>query len=146
MSTGPSPYLMQFLGQMPLLIACLVGFVLALVYWNRVPGPARMTCLAVVLLVVASFGQTWAQQYVVQNRVTTGSSAMQISQTLSTIALIGAFIRAGAIGVLIAAVFMGRPQPGDSRGFQVMQSPPGAPGWPPAPPAPPQTPPSAPRV
>src|SRR5947208_3785678 len=89
MSTGPSPYLMQFLGLAPLLIACLIGFVLALVHWNRVPGPARMTCLAVVLLVVASFGQTWAQQYVIQNRIATGSSALQMSQTLSTIALIG---------------------------------------------------------
>src|SRR5437868_363495 len=115
MSTGPSPYLMQFLGQTPLLIACLVGFVLALVYWNRVPGPARMTCLAVVLLVVTSFGQTWAQQYVIQNRAAIGSSALQISQTLSTIGLIGSFLRAGAIGLLIAAVFMGRPQPTDPR-------------------------------
>jgi hypothetical protein len=138
MSTGLSLYLMQFLGQTPLLIACVIGFVLALVYWNRVPGPARMTCLAVVLLVVASFGQTWAQQFVVQNRIATGSPGVQVAQTLSTIALIGGFVRAGAIGMLIAAVFMGRPQPGDSRGFQVMQTPAGAPGWqPPAPPAPP---------
>jgi hypothetical protein len=123
MSTGPSQYLMQFLVQAPYFIACLIGFIPALVYWNRVPGPARMTCAAVVLLVVVSVGQTWAQQYVIQNRVATGSSGMQVAQTLSTIALIGGFIRAGAMGMLIAAVFMGRAQSTDQRGFHVMPPP-----------------------
>jgi hypothetical protein len=136
--------MMQFLTQTPLLVACLVGFVLALVYWGRVPGPARMTCAAVVLLVVASFGQTWAQQYVIENRAALRSSSLQISQTLSTIALIGGFLRAGAIGMLIAAVFMGRIAPADPRGFHVMPQGPGAPAWPP--PMPPQVPPPGPRV
>jgi hypothetical protein len=135
---------MQFLGQTPLLIACLVGFILAIAYWNRVPGAARMTCAAVVLLVVASFGQTWAQQYVIENRAAMRSSSLQISQTLSTLALIGGFLRAGAIGMLIAAVFMGRIAPANPWGFHVMPPGTGAPGWPP--PVPPtQIPPPGPR-
>src|SRR4051794_27801703 len=84
---------------------------------------------------------TWAQQYVIENSAATGSSGMQISQTLSLIGFIGGFIHAGAMGLLIAAVFMGRRGPTEHRGFQVM---PGAPGWPPAPP-PPQMPPLGPR-
>jgi hypothetical protein len=141
MSSGSSQTLMQYLGLAPYLIACLVGFILALVYWNRVPGPARMTCLAVVLMVVTLVGQMWAQQYVIENSAATGSSGMQISQTLSLIGFIGGIIHAGALGLLIAAVFMGRRAPTEHRGFQVM---PGAPGWPQAPP-PPQMPPLGPR-
>jgi hypothetical protein len=140
MNNGLSQFIAQLLTQAPLLIAFLVGLILALLNWNRVPGPARMTCLAVVLLVALTFEQIWVQEYVVRNSSSSGTTGMQIAQTLRVIALVNNSLRAGAYGLLIAAVFMGRVAPTDQRGFQVM---PGAPTWPPPPP---QMPPRGPRA
>lgn len=97
--------LMQLAGQSPVLLAYVSGMVLALVFWRRCPVPAALAFVASAMLFVTAIGLTWLQFYLIHRGVEAGWS---MQWWMSLIAIVGSMIRAGGIGLLIAAVFVGR--------------------------------------
>jgi hypothetical protein len=104
--------LVSFLGQLavqaPSLLAYLVGIILALVFWRRCPGPSLLTLLALALLLVTSLVQTFLLLYLFRARADFGWDEARVGWMLSASALVGSVIRAAALGLLLAAVFLGR--------------------------------------
>ncbi|RMF33497.1 MAG: hypothetical protein D6759_06865 [Chloroflexi bacterium] len=102
-------FLTQLGGQSPLLLAYLVGIVLALVFWRRYPRPCAFTLVAMGLLVLTLLGQTFLGAYfVVYRGAGVGWGAGRVGRVLMVNTLIGSLIRALAFGLLLAAVFVGR--------------------------------------
>jgi MFS family permease len=81
----------------PLLLAYLVGMVLALAFWRRCPRPSRLTLLGLGLRLVTALVGTFLALYL-----------LQAGKDLSTTQLIENVIAAAAFGLLLAAVFIGR--------------------------------------
>ncbi len=101
--------LMQLLGQTPVLLVYLLGPILALVFWRRCPVSSLLTLVASVLLLLLAVIQAFATQYlIIRARVELGWSSEEMSRVLSAVALVGNVLRALGLGLLLAAVFLGR--------------------------------------
>jgi hypothetical protein len=102
------PFLIQLLGQAPVLLAYLVGLVLALVFYQRCPRPALLTLIALALLLVTTLVQSFLFIYSVRARDDFGWNDEQFGWWLSATGLMGSVIRAAAFGLMLTAVFIGR--------------------------------------
>ena len=103
--------------QVPYLLVCFAGVGVAAVNLKRCRGPAALALGALVTMVVVSLGVSVAQAYLIGSMRTTGAGAGSISTMLSVVSGVGGFVRAAALGVLVAAVFVGRrPRPADDAG------------------------------
>ena len=103
-----SAVLSQLAVQAPVMIALAVGIILALVYLGRCPGPSVCALIACTVLLLSGVGLTLVQNYVIQNQARYGRTTMDVSRILMVVGIVGCVIRAGAYGLLLAAVFMGR--------------------------------------
>jgi hypothetical protein len=101
-------FLSQLLSQGPMLLAYLVGAILALVFWRRCPSPARLTLIATLLLLVVSLVQSFLVSFFVQARVDQGWSYEQVGLIMAVLGLVASLIRVTAFALLLTAVFMGR--------------------------------------
>jgi len=101
-------FLTQLAGQSPLLLAYLVGIVLALAFRPRYPRPCAFTLAAMGLLVLTLLGQTLLGAYVVYRGAGLTWEAGKVGRVLMVNTLAGSLIRALALGLLLAAVFVGR--------------------------------------
>jgi hypothetical protein len=110
MTSIMSNVLAQLFGQAPLLLVYVVGMVVALSYWPRYPGPARMTLIATAALLAVSVGQAVLVQYVIQSNAS-GLGSPRLAGMMSIVAIISSLIRAAATGLILAAVFTGRTAP-----------------------------------
>src|SRR3954452_6165100 len=99
---------MQLTTQLPLLLAYVTGMILALVFWRRSPGPSLLTLLATVLLLVIAVLQAFLFFYSVRARHDLGWSDERFGWMSGGNNLVGSVLRAGACGLLLIAVFMGR--------------------------------------
>lgn len=97
--------LTQLAGQAPVLLAYLVGVILALVFWQRSPVPALLTLIAMVLFLMTTLVQSVLVHYLVR---VSADSGMTLGWMLSANAVIGSVLRAMAVGLMLAAVFTGR--------------------------------------
>jgi hypothetical protein len=102
------PFLTQLAGQAPVLLAYLVGMILALVFWRRSPGPCVLTLVATGLLLGTTLVQSFLFLYLIRAREDFGWTEERYRWMLSANALVGSVIRAVAFGLLLAAVFVGR--------------------------------------
>jgi hypothetical protein len=100
--------LAQWASLSPLLIAYLVGILLALVYRRRCPVPALLTVLAMGLLLVTTVLQTALSQYVILTRAPQGWSNVSVRWMFIALGTAGNLLRALAMGLLLAAVFVRR--------------------------------------
>ena len=109
MSTGSvlDQMLAQLLAQSPMLVVYLIGLVMALAFWGRHPGPCLLTFLSMGLLLLTSVGVTYVQVEWVRGQALRGS-AVTLGERLRLLAIVASFVRAGATGLLIWAVFSGR--------------------------------------
>jgi hypothetical protein len=98
----------QLVSQAPVLIALFVGIILAIVYLGRCPGPSVCALIACTVLLLTGVGLTLAQSFLIQSQAAEGRSHADMARILSVLAIGGAAVRAGAYGLLLAAVFMGR--------------------------------------
>ncbi len=106
----------QLIGQSPLLLVYMIGIVVALAYWSRYRGPASLMLIASASLLAVTIGQTILGQYVIQSRADMGWDTAKLGFILSAVALTSSLIRAAAMGLMLAAVFMGRTtNPGERR-------------------------------
>jgi hypothetical protein len=119
--------LLQLVGVAPILLAYLVGMILALTFWRRYPTPSLLTCVASALFLVLSVAQTFLTQYLLEAaRPELGWNNQQRSQMFTIIMVVGGVLRAAAFGLLLAAVFTGRR--GTQQGWPTPLPQQGAPG------------------
>ena len=111
-SSSVIPTLMtQMASQSPVLIVYVLGIVLALIFWRRCPTSCVFTLIAMAILLLTTVAQTFLNIYVVQLRASQGWTSAQVGTFFTINALVGGVLRAAAMGLLLAAVFMGRPSP-----------------------------------
>jgi hypothetical protein len=102
-------YGMHVLAASPPLLAYLVGMVLALSFRRRYPRPSLLTFLAMMLLAAVSLAQiclTTCLLYGVAANST--MSVDRISRLSGILVPIESLTHAAAVGLLLAAVFVGR--------------------------------------
>ena len=105
------PSLSQLAVQTPLFLVYLAGLVFSLVFWRRCPIPCLLVLLACVLLLIVGVTQTFVIQYLVVARHDWDWEYQRFSWMLSTVAIVGSFLRALGLGMLLTAVFLGRSVP-----------------------------------
>jgi len=69
-----TPLVKQLFWESPLLIVCLVGVVIAVIFVRKYPIPALLTLLAMVILMVSILGPAGAQDYLKGLRFESGST------------------------------------------------------------------------
>lgn len=99
-----SAILMQIAWQIPYLIVCLVGIVLALMNWTRKPAAAMLTVCALLLLLVTSITGAFTSMLpmVLLRR---GWAHSQMGVLLGTLGMIHILLVTGGVGLLLAAIF-----------------------------------------
>jgi hypothetical protein len=100
--------LAQLATQSPILLACLVGIILAAVFWGRYPAPCLLTLLAAGLLLVVTVAHTVLVQYLYLARADQNWSDAKLASMLFTVGLTCNLFRGLALGLLFVAVFLGR--------------------------------------
>ena len=101
--------LAQLVGQSPLLLVYAVGIVVALAYWPRYRGPSSLTLIATGSMLAIAILQAFLLQYFIQARTEQGWDSAKVSSFIGGLSFASNLIRAAAMGLLLAAVFMGRP-------------------------------------
>jgi len=118
----------QLLTQAPVLLVYFIGLILCAVWWRRAPTAAMLALAGCGLLLLTTIGFAWLQNQMIQSRMSSGTTAAAYAQSLMWVSVGGAIFRAAGFGLLLAAVFAGRPPMArDVRGgFEVqgMQPPP----------------------
>jgi len=108
MSDIITSFLIQLLGQSPMLLAYLIGMVIALVFWRRCPSTAVLVLLGSGLLLLISVEGTFAFQYIIQSRHDWGWRDEKMVTVLTTLGLVNSVIGALGFALLLAAAFVGR--------------------------------------
>jgi len=100
----------QLAYRIPTLLACALGFVLALIYFRKCRLPALLTILAVCLMAAASLGTAFAQTLLMQAHANRAGNqdVAQYAQMMGIVGVLGAVVDAGSVGLLLIAVFVGR--------------------------------------
>lgn len=108
MSDIITQFLMQLLGQTPMLLVYLFGMVIALVFWRRCPSTAVLVLLGSGLLLLASVAGTFAFQYIIQSWHDWGWRSEKMGTVLTTLGLVNSLMGALGFALLLAAAFVGR--------------------------------------
>ena len=106
MTNPVAELLSALLGQLPLLIAYVVGLVICAMRWTVYPRPAQLAFLGTAFLLIAAVGHPvvsiWVRGQIGAN------STSQIQEMFSMLALVSAVVRTTGYGFLLGAVFFGR--------------------------------------
>ena len=102
--------LTQLAGQLPLMLVCLVGLVLALIFFRRLRGPSICTFIGAGLLLLTTIVTTFVQNYLIFFRDEMSLGQANLSQILMVLAILSNILRAVALALILSAVFMGRPK------------------------------------
>ncbi|MEW6130642.1 MAG: hypothetical protein AB1757_26665 [Acidobacteriota bacterium] len=102
------PSITQLAGQLPILLAYLIGMILAMVFWRRYRAACRLTLIATSLLLLTSIIFPFIFQYLNYVRVERGWDYSKMSLILFMVNLLSSLLRAAGIGLLLAAVFVQR--------------------------------------
>jgi hypothetical protein len=103
------PFLSQLAGRAPVLLVCLAGFVLALACWKRSPTAGLLAALGTSLYACSSILGTLVSAWLIRRQMEAHD------EDTREFVISGAFFslaHALALGLLVAAVFVGRPRPG----------------------------------
>jgi len=103
-----TPSLTQMLVQAPVLLVYLLGLILAFVFWRRCPTPSLLVVAAIGLLLLVTVTQPFVTQYLIQARTEIGWTHEKLGWVFSTLAVTSSCVRAAAVGLLLAAVFLQR--------------------------------------
>lgn len=94
----------------PFLLACLVGFILALVRWRYHPGVSLLACFGLAGLALVFLVSLPLYYYLPRMLAEDGWSQARIGSTMTVINVIRAFLQAASLVLLLIAVFAGRRQ------------------------------------
>jgi hypothetical protein len=101
-------FLAQMANQIPSLIVYLVGATLTLIFWRRCPRACALTLTASVLLLVMAFAMPTLYFFLGSLQSKLDWTLVEYHRVLSAISFAGNTIHAAAIGLLLAAAFVGR--------------------------------------
>ena len=102
--------LAQLAGQLPLMLVCLVGLVMSLIFFKRLRGPSVFTFIGFGLLLLTTIITTLVQSYLIISREEMGLGGGELNQILMVLAIVGNIFRAIALALILIAVFTGRPK------------------------------------
>jgi len=101
--------------QAPVLLVYLGGIVFSIVFWRRAPKAAMLAMVGSAVLLAAALALPPIQAWILNNRGSAGISST--GQTMAAVGFAFNVLRAVGIGLLIGAVFVGRPREEMLRGF-----------------------------
>jgi hypothetical protein len=103
------PMLFSYLVQSPILLVWLAGFILAAVHWRKHPQVSLLTVIALAIFLIEALVDTYLNMWLPLMLSERGMAAMQIGQFFTAKGILTSIIGAVAWGLLIAAIFSGRP-------------------------------------
>jgi hypothetical protein len=103
-----STYLMQLASRAPTLLVYIATMGLAIGYWRRYPKPCLLVFLAMALALLVSISSGFAFTFLTHGAHDFGFEHHLIGSILTAISVTTGILHAGAIGILLAAVFVGR--------------------------------------
>ena len=106
----PSPFafLAQYAVQAPLLLIWLVGIALALVWWQRAPKVALVTCIACGLFLLDALIGTAISVALPSMMMDNGRSATQVGTAFALIGILRSLLHAALWVAVLFAIFSGR--------------------------------------
>ena len=106
----PSPFafLAQYAVQAPLLLIWLVGIALALVWWQRAPKVALVTCIACGLFLLDALIGTAISVALPSMMIDNGQSATQVGTAFTLIGGARSLLHAALWAAVLFAIFSGR--------------------------------------
>ena len=107
-SPGTSYFVSHLMYQAPTLVVFLAACVLALVFMGRAPLASILTLCGAGAGLLGTLGVMALQTSMFQSQFDGAGDRIATMQRLGTIGLIGSGIRALALGLIVAAVFVGR--------------------------------------
>jgi hypothetical protein len=106
MDEAGTSFLLSQLGyQAPAMVVYLVAFILALVYMRRASTASILTLIGVSILVVAMIGVAGVQAWLIDSRQ---PNDREFARRMGVVGVAGSCVRAIGLGLLVAAVFVGR--------------------------------------
>jgi hypothetical protein len=108
--------------QAPVFLAYVIAMLAAVIFWKRCPTACMLTFIGAGLLLALGIGQTLLQLFFFQARAGVGGDPAQVRSMLQVIGLATNFLRALGVGLLVAAVFVGRTR--DQQPWPEEQAPP----------------------
>ena len=105
---SPFVFLSQFAIQAPLLVIWLVGMLLALLWWQRAPKVAAVTCVACALFLVDTLIGTLIVVALPGMLIERGQSTSQVAVAFTVIGICRALLHAVLWSAVLFAIFSGR--------------------------------------
>jgi hypothetical protein len=104
-------FLMMLLGAAPVLLAVLLGGVLALLLWRRAPRPALLVLLACAGQFAVTLFSVWLSGWWIPAARAAGeTSVIRLSHLMGIWGVCASLLHGVLIGLLIWAAFAGRPR------------------------------------
>lgn len=100
--------LAQLVVQTPVLGVYVVGLILALIFWRRCPLAGALAAGGLGLLLLVTVGFSLAQIYLLHRTNDSNWSINDHAWRMSVLSLASSLLRAVGLGLLVAAVFVGR--------------------------------------
>jgi hypothetical protein len=105
---SPFAFLSQYAIQAPQLLLWLVGVALALVWWQRAPKVALVTCVACGLFLLDALIGTAISVALPSMLIDNGQSAAQVGTAFALIGLVRSLLHAALWAAVLYAIFSGR--------------------------------------
>ena len=107
-------YLVNLASQLPELLVCVIGVFLGMIWWWRHRRISLLLMIALVILglnlIALTALQTWSGELFFGKTVTS-TDYREYRWTYTMIGFIKSLITAGTLGLLIYAIYSGRPEP-----------------------------------
>jgi len=97
----------QLLAQAPTLLACVVGCILALVYWPQHRRACAFLAGGCLIYLLASLGGNVATAHLLAQATAAGTRA-SIGSQMAALGFASGLLRAAGLGLLIVAALIGR--------------------------------------
>jgi hypothetical protein len=101
-------FAMQLATRAPVLLAYMVGLILACSYWKRYPRPCLLVALAMCVALLVNIVSACLVVYLPRARLEFNWDAAELSLIFSVVGVTANLLLALAVGMMLAAVFAGR--------------------------------------
>ena len=100
--------LAQIVGLAPTLLVEMGGMALALIYRRRWPGPCMLLLCGTAVMFIVSLARAFLVPSLVRAQMNQGGNMAQVGMMMSLIGMGGSLLNALGLGLVLAAVFVGR--------------------------------------
>jgi hypothetical protein len=97
----------QLLAQSPALLACLVGGILALVYWPQHRRPCLFLGGGCLLYLLASIASSTVSAYLIAH-ANEGGTHVAVATQMAALGLVSGLVHAAALGLMVVAALVDR--------------------------------------